>query len=238
MDWFKWLSSTNLDPSLVHQYGILFTNNELQDEDIPFFNHEFLQSMGITIAKHRLEILKLLPPPLPTKGTKSSTVRLPMSKVLVAAKNTKKNFTKYMFNSWTKQRVDESKALTIVPDYSDDSTSGSIDHNHHGSRLSRGLTMLKRSKQRHVQPSKSAATTPECYYYPKKQQQHSISPIYASTPRIGSFSSSPFRKDCLQMADRMNYGHHVDDDDMDDGYWSAGVEETKWDTMFHNLKPT
>ncbi|BAT79902.1 hypothetical protein LR48_Vigan04g027000 [Vigna angularis] len=59
MDWFSWLSRTSLEPSLIYDYGLAFARNELQLEDATYFNHEFLQSMGISIAKHRLEILKL-----------------------------------------------------------------------------------------------------------------------------------------------------------------------------------
>nr|GEY59879.1 hypothetical protein [Tanacetum cinerariifolium] len=59
MDWYSWLSKTNLDPYLVYEYGKAFTNNELQRGDTNCFNHEFLQSMGVSVAKHRLEILKL-----------------------------------------------------------------------------------------------------------------------------------------------------------------------------------
>ncbi|KAF7806462.1 SAM domain protein [Senna tora] len=59
MDWFSWLSRTNLDPSLTYDYGLTFARNELEPRDAAFFDHEFLQSMGISIAKHRLEILKL-----------------------------------------------------------------------------------------------------------------------------------------------------------------------------------
>ncbi|KAK7265168.1 hypothetical protein RJT34_32784 [Clitoria ternatea] len=60
MDWFSWLSRTSLEPSLIYDYGLTFARNELQLEDASYFNHEFLQSMGISIAKHRLEILKLV----------------------------------------------------------------------------------------------------------------------------------------------------------------------------------
>lgn len=59
MDWFSWLSRTSLEPSLIYEYGLAFARNELQLEDATHFNHEFLQSMGISVAKHRLEILKL-----------------------------------------------------------------------------------------------------------------------------------------------------------------------------------
>ncbi|TKY54770.1 hypothetical protein E2542_SST19182 [Spatholobus suberectus] len=60
MDWFSWLSRTTLEPSLIYDYGLTFARNELQLEDACYFNHEFLQSMGVSIAKHRLEILKLV----------------------------------------------------------------------------------------------------------------------------------------------------------------------------------
>ncbi|KAL8492917.1 hypothetical protein ACS0TY_024204 [Phlomoides rotata] len=59
MDWYSWLSKTNLDQTLVYEYGIAFVRNELQEEDLAYFNHDFLQSLGISVAKHRLEILKL-----------------------------------------------------------------------------------------------------------------------------------------------------------------------------------
>ncbi|CAN4103595.1 unnamed protein product [Withania somnifera] len=59
MDWYSWLSKTSLDQELVYEYGLVFRRNELQKEDLIYFNHEFLQSMDITVAKHRLEILKL-----------------------------------------------------------------------------------------------------------------------------------------------------------------------------------
>lgn len=59
MDWYSWLSKTNLDPYLVYEYGRLFTHNELQRDDTNHFTHEFLQGIGILVAKHRLEMLNL-----------------------------------------------------------------------------------------------------------------------------------------------------------------------------------
>ncbi|XP_078443662.1 uncharacterized protein LOC144713056 [Wolffia australiana] len=57
--WAEWLSKTALEPSAAYRYGLLFAENELDEDDIPHFDHDFLLSMGITLAKHRLEILKL-----------------------------------------------------------------------------------------------------------------------------------------------------------------------------------
>ncbi|KAA8535219.1 hypothetical protein F0562_030222 [Nyssa sinensis] len=59
MDWYTWLSKSRLDPTFTYEYGLAFTRNELEKEDLTHFNHEFLQSMGISVAKHRLEIIKL-----------------------------------------------------------------------------------------------------------------------------------------------------------------------------------
>ena len=59
MDWYAWLSRTGLAPSLTHEYGRLFSRNELEPDDAAHFDHDLLKSMGIAVAKHRLEILKL-----------------------------------------------------------------------------------------------------------------------------------------------------------------------------------
>lgn len=88
MDWFAWLSKTGLEPSLVYDYGIIFARNELQLEDVACFNHEFLLSMGISVAKHRLEILKLAKKE--SEGGFRSISRLGLALI-----KTKKCFSKY-----------------------------------------------------------------------------------------------------------------------------------------------
>lgn len=91
MDWFSWLSKTTLDPSLVYEYGLAFAHNELEEEDISYFNHEFLQSMGISIAKHRLEILKLA-----KKEKGGSRTTYPISRILGAIKKTRRSLANYI----------------------------------------------------------------------------------------------------------------------------------------------
>ncbi|KAJ3677260.1 hypothetical protein LUZ60_002984 [Juncus effusus] len=78
MDWYTWLSKTNLDSSLIYEYSRTFSRNELEQEDISHFNHEFLQSMGVSIAKHRLEILKV------SKKEKPKTLNKPSNRLLNA----------------------------------------------------------------------------------------------------------------------------------------------------------
>ncbi|CAA7019974.1 unnamed protein product [Microthlaspi erraticum] len=109
MDWFSWLSRTNLEDSLIYEYGLSFSHNELEYEDITYFNHEFLQSMGISIAKHRLEILKLArrdrkPSPLTARS---------VSRVLIAIRKTGKCFSEYV-RGWIR-REESSRALVLVP---------------------------------------------------------------------------------------------------------------------------
>ncbi|XP_010459110.1 PREDICTED: uncharacterized protein LOC104740260 [Camelina sativa] len=110
-DWFLWLSRTNLEPSLIHEYGISFSQNELELEDVAYFNHEFLQSMGISIAKHRLEILKLArrdrknAPPLTSRS---------ISRFMVAIKKTGKCFSDHV-RAWIRREEESSRALVLVP---------------------------------------------------------------------------------------------------------------------------
>ncbi|KAL4566878.1 hypothetical protein LXL04_031004 [Taraxacum kok-saghyz] len=87
MDWFSWLSKTHLQPPFIHEYAVAFSHNQLEEDDIAYFNHEFLQSMGISIAKHRLEILKL------AKGSSRSH---PIAKLLTAIKKTKRTLASYI----------------------------------------------------------------------------------------------------------------------------------------------
>ncbi|XP_068636894.1 uncharacterized protein [Aristolochia californica] len=104
MDWFSWLSETNLEPSLIYEYGLALAHNELEEEDIGFFNHEFLQSMGISIAKHRLEILKL---------AKKEVGRgpPPVKRLLGVIKKTKRCIAEYL-HAWIRR---EESAIIVLP---------------------------------------------------------------------------------------------------------------------------
>ncbi|KAH0762883.1 hypothetical protein KY290_018956 [Solanum tuberosum] len=104
MDWFSWLSKTELEPSLVYEYGLALAHNELEYDDVVYFNHEFLQSIGISIGKHRLEILKL------AKKEKGA-IPNSMSRFLQVIKRTKRRLSKYIRN-WGHS---EELALALVP---------------------------------------------------------------------------------------------------------------------------
>ncbi|XP_078157500.1 sterile alpha motif (SAM) domain-containing protein [Carex rostrata] len=104
MDWYSWLSKSNLDPALVFEYSLIFTHNELETGDIKHFNHEFLKSMGIAIAKHRLEILKL------AKRDKIISL-LPIVNLFTSLCKTKKRLTNYVHCMGQK----DSAAIVVIP---------------------------------------------------------------------------------------------------------------------------
>uniref|UniRef100_A0A0E0L8J5 SAM domain-containing protein n=1 Tax=Oryza punctata TaxID=4537 RepID=A0A0E0L8J5_ORYPU len=59
MDWYAWLCRAGLHPDVAFEYAHLFARNELAAADVRHLDHDFLATMGVPIAKHRLEILKL-----------------------------------------------------------------------------------------------------------------------------------------------------------------------------------
>jgi hypothetical protein len=59
MDWYEWLSRAGLGEDLAAEYALLFESNELDAADVRHLDHAFLATMGVAVAKHRLEILKL-----------------------------------------------------------------------------------------------------------------------------------------------------------------------------------
>ncbi|KAK7401602.1 hypothetical protein VNO78_13214 [Psophocarpus tetragonolobus] len=186
MDWFSWLSKSELEAGLVYEYGLTFAHNELEEEDMLYFNHEFLQSMGISIAKHRLEILKLA---RKHKGKSPRTV----ARLVVAIKRTKKSLSEYVRSLMMQKDQEPSSALVVVPPSRPTSRWKSA--------------VMKRNKNLVV---------------PKPKQETLF--LTNGSPLVYHFS---------QKEEKMN----GDDHDHDDGYWSAAVEEIKWDTMFQDLKP-
>lgn len=162
MDWFSWLCKTGLDPSLVYEYGLAFARNELEEDDIAYFNHEFLQSMGISVAKHRLEILKLA-------KKERKNVPLPMTRFLRAIKRTKRRIAVYVRTLVRR----EDSALAIVP--------AKKEKRSHGSS-----SRLKRNNKR-VVAANSKQNTPTLLLTNGSPRLLSSSRLMSSS-RINSFS--------------------------------------------------
>ncbi|WOL15486.1 hypothetical protein Cni_G24267 [Canna indica] len=136
MEWYSWLCKSTLDPVLVYEYSLLFSNNELEEDDIPHFNHDFLLSMGISIAKHRLEILKLAKKH--NRYSNSSSPR-PVSRLLAAIHRAKKSIAKYISSSFGRRFAIDNSAIVVVP---------RPPTSYYGAAAPRESTMLKRKKRK------------------------------------------------------------------------------------------
>ncbi|KAK4350194.1 hypothetical protein RND71_029507 [Anisodus tanguticus] len=209
MDWFSWLSKTSLDPSLLYDYALIFAHNELDQDDIEYFNHEFLLSMGISIAKHRLEILKL------ANKQKGRSSRNHIYWIVVAIKQAKQQFAKRL-STWT--RRSDSSALVPLRNYSS---------RWKASMLKRNKKLTAARQERPVMLSTIATPSQGRLMMLTNGSPNLI--IDSSDAYFSSSSSSPvegFRDD-------------EDMDDIDGGNWpSVAIEEIKWDAMFQDLKPT
>jgi len=209
MDWFSWLSKTNLEPSLVYEYGLVFAQNELEEEDMFYFNHEFLQSMGISIAKHRLEILKL------AKKDKRKSPHT-VAKFVAAIKRTKKYLANYVRNLTNS----EESALMVMPTR----PNGGLGRRWKSAIMKRNTKfVVAKQEKMFLTNGRSSSMT------------KTVAPALSGD--LDGFSSPVvyhFQKEQKMDGDDGGNGNN---DNHDDGYWSAAVEEIKWDTMFKDLKP-
>ncbi|KMT00616.1 hypothetical protein BVRB_9g219110 [Beta vulgaris subsp. vulgaris] len=228
MDWYSWLSKTTLEPSIVYEYGLSFAQNELEEEDISYFNHEFLQSMGITIAKHRLEILKL------ARREKSHGLNLkhPMVKLFLALKKTKKSLVNYIA---TLVHKDNDRALIVFSNKKKNNkkSGGAISYS---SRWKRSM-MMRSNSRRLVMVSNTnqdrLVLTHDDNDYLGDINEGDYDSVVVSTPKLDSYSS-PMMYDLHQ-----NKEEKIHDDQEDDHqYWTPALEEIRWDAMFQDLKPT
>lgn len=173
MDWFSWLSKTGLEPTLVYEYGLTFAHNELEEEDIIYFNHEFLMSMGISIAKHRLEILKLA---RKVKGKRAAPPR-PVARLMVAIKRTKRCLANYI-RSFISTCEEESSALVVVPSSSSRSYYGTRWKSNHVMKRNKKMVVAKQERLLLTNGSPNtvvhgldAFTSPNIVYHFQKDEQ-------------------------------------------------------------------
>ncbi|MCL7041558.1 hypothetical protein MKW94_030525 [Papaver nudicaule] len=248
MDWFSWLSRSNLESSLVYEYGLVFADNELEEEDIYYFNHDFLQSMGINIAKHRLEIIKLAKK---EKGVGKNPSVVAVTKVVSLVKKAQRCLVKYI-RTMARGGDQNPAALVVMPPPRPTST--------FGSRWRRAM-LLKRSRT--TTPSTTTANNNNVHSKrlmmlkqgrsPSLMLTHGImSPNVATAAYPYSLSSgaSPAYPYPLSTGASPSVFYDVrsedlhqevnDGDDDDDAYWASATnfQEIKWDSMFQGLKPT
>lgn len=221
MDWFTWLSKTSLDPSLVYDYAIIFIYNELEEDDILYFNHEFLQNMGISIAKHRLHILKL------ARKEKGGSVIHPMLWSIVFAIKKTKNYVFKKVGALT-HRNNSSLSLVKVRNNS----------------LRWKVSMLQRNKRclirAGMEETRSTRERNESHIFGFGQKNLMIG--YKDLHETDNESSSSIRTPSSTVETKVNpcnssfsstLGQSLDGE-----CWSSSMEENKWDSMFTDLRPT
>ncbi|KAL6539127.1 hypothetical protein OROGR_011776 [Orobanche gracilis] len=236
MDWFSWLSKTNIDPSLTYEYALAFAHNELESDDIRHFNHEFLQSMGISIAKHRLEILKLA-----RKEEKKNNKRALMRSILsfkFAIKQTKN----YIAN----------KIETFVQVHHHDrgNSSLSLAHPKRNQSLRWKVAMLQRNKK--VRASLAKPNWPlialknddggdDDDSHRFVSGNNGIMVLAKGSPTGGESRSSGSARSLTlaEIETKAESGGCTRTTVRSAGKnWSSSMDEIKWDSMFKNLKPT
>ncbi|CAM0901959.1 unnamed protein product [Alopecurus aequalis] len=111
MDWHAWLSSARLEPALVHEYALVLARNELEAGDAAYFDHEFLRCMGIAVAKHRLEILKLARPRSLRRSSSSVAAAASLSRIVAAVDRA----ARYVRTLVRRRGRSSSAALVLVP---------------------------------------------------------------------------------------------------------------------------
>lgn len=243
MDWFSWLSKSNLESSLVYEYGLVFAQNELEEEDITYFNHEFLQSMGISIAKHRLEIIKLAKK---EKRIGKNPNAISVVKIANMFKKAKKFVVKYI---QTMGHGDQNPAAIVAVPPRPSSSYGSgwrramllkrsrtttNTNNNHSNRL----MMLKQGRSpslmlTHGIMSPNVATA--AYPFSRSTGASPSTAAYRYPVSTGASPSVFYDVRSEDMHQEVNDG-----DDDDDAYWvsATSFQEIKWDSMFQGLKPT
>ncbi|KNA04763.1 hypothetical protein SOVF_196720 [Spinacia oleracea] len=262
MDWYSWLLKTGLESSIVYEYGLAFSQNELEEDDISYFNHEFLQSMGISIAKHRLEILKLArtEQTQTQTQTRTRTQKHLIAKLLLVLKKTKKSLANYM--ATLVHRDNNGRALIVLSNKKKKKMMMiKGNHNNNGgisysSRWKRSMMIRSNSKRfgmvnNNYYQDRLMLTNGD---YLGDHYNNNINDndegegegegegendsVVVSTPKLESYSS-PLMYDNLHQNQNKEDKVAVDDHQEDhDEYWTPALEEIRWDAMFHDLKPT
>ncbi|KAL6523509.1 hypothetical protein OROGR_017112 [Orobanche gracilis] len=214
MDWYSWLSKANLEPTIVCDYGLAFMRNELQKDDLSYFNHEFLQSIGISVARHRLEILKLARREL--KGSIHG-----FSRLVSAVNRTRKLITRNI------SKLGSPSPFHTKPDRSP--------YRNHWSGVLTRISIKAKQKQQDQEAVMITRKMQEGIVYPNWSPMVSRSTDNGQgKERSGCICKSPseFRAiERLGLSPQVNYYRSGKIADRD------GVE-SPWSLMFHDMKPT
>ncbi|KAI4377315.1 hypothetical protein MLD38_014965 [Melastoma candidum] len=232
MDWFSWLSRTGLEPVLVYKYGFVLARNELQAEDISYFDHEFLWSMGIAVAKHRLEIIKLAKKDKGCGSIAAGTTK-PLSGFVAVISRTKKSFRRYIarlvYHEGTGIKASSKDPGKLPGKHEDDIT----EFEKRSNLAFSGPLVDSRIQDRHL-PSKPRNSTWSGPLYPLPKSPSLPGNWYPiGSPRFPGRARSPRLSgplDRTTTSPKFAYGAQSADYDLDD--------QSLWVQLFHDMKPT
>lgn len=228
MDWYSWLSKTNLDPYLVYEYGKAFTHNELQRGDTNYFNHEFLQSMGVSVAKHRLEILKL------ARKNPSGRPKNRFSKVVSAINKTRmllsRNIGRCVSSKYHTPRRDPNPFRPQWPSSNLRKTMGFEENHEEKVKTKMRSGPLERKVQESYMTQKKVSISGPL----EKKVQENMMAMYSSPmdPRTGPNGSGPL--DVFGYSPRIGTPYSR----MKTGGEDDGTLSSLWSLMFQDMKPT
>ncbi|KAM0847655.1 hypothetical protein ACQ4PT_054875 [Festuca glaucescens] len=230
MDWYEWLSRAGLGEDLAAEYAALFESNELDATDVRHLDHAFLATMGVAVAKHRLEILKLARKEssasaaitvLPWRATRMLAVAAQRSSRSVAgclrsaARRERRAAVAPRPLALCQQRISGGGAAPGPVRWK--SAPAVADSRGTATKLAAFLTQFSKPM---LMLTKSSG---------KGRKNSAVTPTTRSATAIaaGCFASTETCSD-----------YDANDDDDDETDYGSEDPETPWESMFQNLNPT
>lgn len=236
MDWYAWLCRAGLHPDVAFEYALLFARNELGATDVRHLDHDFLLSMGVAVAKHRLEILKLARKETSSHGRAAAVTVLPWraTRLLAAAVHRSASSALGRLRASVSRGRDRDRAAAVL------TTPRLPLLRHRGGRVAhswskiaspvairggkpRALPMLTRI-------SKPVVLTNSC----ADKWRGDGAAVKTLPAPAGSIAA------CLESTDVCSCDEYEDGEVSDDEVvkHSGDGEEMRWESMFQDLKPT
>lgn len=234
--WYAWLSRTGLAPSLAHEYGRLFSRNELEPGDAAHFDHDLLKSMGIAVAKHRLEILKLARKETSSHGRAAAITVLPWraTRLLAAAVHRSASSALGRLRASVSRGRDRDRAAAVL------TTPRLPLLRHRGGRVAHSWSKIAspvaiRGGKPRALPMLTRISKPVVLTNSCADKWRGDGAALKTLPApAGSIAA------CLKSTDVCSCDEYEDGEVSDDEVvkHSGDGEEMRWESMFQDLKPT
>ncbi|TVU02326.1 hypothetical protein EJB05_52177, partial [Eragrostis curvula] len=238
MDWYAWLCKTGLDPDVALEYALLFARNELGAADVRHLDHEVLASMGVAVAKHRLEILKLARRETSSSGkaVAAAITALPRraTRLLAAAvhRSARSVLGRLRSSTASRGRDRDREAVVVAAPRLPQPPMPMMMRHRGGGRVAH-WTKVAASSPLATRGGKLPLPLPMLTHVSNKPPMLTNS---GSSKRRNSTATAPAPAAaivrCLAAPEVCSCDEEDEDDDTDDG------EDVEWESMFQDLKPT